>query len=359
MALNFPTDTSAPYYDPVSGLKYIYNSSIGAWETAIQPPAVIYATPPTIDIPGFLWWDETEGRLKIWYESGASGAWVDATPTPPPVTVNTSQTPPANPVEGDLWWDSVNGRLYVYYTDANGSQWVDACPVPDNGARGNSYISQGTTPPSSPEPNDMWFDTDTGNLFIYYTDADSSQWVITQNISSQAPAVESITTSGPLSISGTATKPTLGITAATTLASGITRMATAAESSTGTAIDVALTPGVLKSTISSYVSGTTEYATTAETTAGTHTTKAVTPAGLKAALPTLGTANPTGTIITFATQTPPTGYLKCDGSTVSRTIYATLFGVIGTTYGIGNGATTFTLPTLTHDNSLIIYCIKS
>ena len=46
MALNFPSDTSQPYFDPISGLKYIYNSSIGAWETAIQPPAVITATAP-------------------------------------------------------------------------------------------------------------------------------------------------------------------------------------------------------------------------------------------------------------------------------------------------------------------------
>ena len=85
MALNFPTDTSVPYYDPVSGLKYIYNSSIGAWETAIQPPAVISEEPPVIDIPGFLWWDSDAssvdgGRLKIWYVSGGEGAWVDATP---------------------------------------------------------------------------------------------------------------------------------------------------------------------------------------------------------------------------------------------------------------------------------------
>ena len=366
MALNFPTDTSQPYFDPVSGLKYIYNSSIGAWETAIQPPAVISEDPPVIDIPGFLWWDSNAdatdgGRLKVWYVSGGTGAWVDATPTPPPVTVSTSQTPPTDPVEGDLWWDSINGRLYIYYTDADGSQWVDAAPVPDNGARGNVYVSQGTNPPSNPEPNDMWFDTTSGNLYIWYTDLDSSQWVITQNISSQTPSVESITTSGPLTVTGTSTKPTINIATATTAATGITRLATAAESTLGTATDVALTPGVLKTTISSYVTGgTVDLATTAETTAGTSTTKAVTPAGLKTALENAaGYGTPCGTIITFANQNPPTGYLKCDGSKVSRTTYATLFAVIGTTFGIGDGATTFTLPTLTHENSNIIHCIKS
>ena len=44
MALNFPSNTDLPYVDPVSGLKYIYNNAVGAWETAIQPPAVISST---------------------------------------------------------------------------------------------------------------------------------------------------------------------------------------------------------------------------------------------------------------------------------------------------------------------------
>ena len=358
MALNFPTDTSAPYYDSVSGLKYIYNSSIGAWETAIQPPAVVYPTPPTIDIPGFLWWDETEGRLKIWYVSGGTGAWVDATPTPPPVTVNTSEFPPAEPVEGDLWWDSINGRLYIYYTDTDSSQWVDAAPVPDNGARGNSYISQGDSPPADKNLNDLWFDSVSGNLFIWYEDDDSEQWVITQNVSSVTPQVEEILVSGALAVAGTTTRPSLSIASASTTITGTTRLATTAESTAGSATNVALTPGVLKSTISSYVSGTVDYATTAETTAGTHTTKAVTPAGLAAALPSLGTANPTGTIITFANQTPPSTYLKCDGSAVSRTTYSALFAVIGTIFGAGDTVSTFNLPTLTNDNAMIIHCIK-
>lgn len=56
--------------------------------------------------------------------------------------------------------------------------------------------------------------------------------------------------------------------------------------------------------------------------------------------------NPTGTIIAFAGNTLPKGYLLCDGSKVSRTTYKKLFDVIGTTYGAGDGETTFTLPNL-------------
>lgn len=56
--------------------------------------------------------------------------------------------------------------------------------------------------------------------------------------------------------------------------------------------------------------------------------------------------NPTGSIIAFAGNTLPDGYLSCDGSQVSRTTYKKLFDVIGNTYGAGDGKTTFTLPNL-------------
>jgi microcystin-dependent protein len=55
---------------------------------------------------------------------------------------------------------------------------------------------------------------------------------------------------------------------------------------------------------------------------------------------------PTGTIIWYAANTAPTGYLKANGANVSRTTYAALFAAIGTTFGAGNGSTTFTLPDL-------------
>lgn len=56
---------------------------------------------------------------------------------------------------------------------------------------------------------------------------------------------------------------------------------------------------------------------------------------------------PTGTVIPFAGNSIPTGYLLCNGSAISRTTYADLFAVIGTTYGSGDGSTTFNLPNLT------------
>lgn len=57
---------------------------------------------------------------------------------------------------------------------------------------------------------------------------------------------------------------------------------------------------------------------------------------------------PTGFIASYGGSDVPTGWLSCNGATVSRTTYATLFSAIGTTYGAGDGNTTFNLPN--HNN---------
>jgi len=53
-----------------------------------------------------------------------------------------------------------------------------------------------------------------------------------------------------------------------------------------------------------------------------------------------------GEVKWFAMVTPPSGFLKANGSAISRTTYANLFAAIGTTYGVGDGSTTFNLPDL-------------
>lgn len=55
---------------------------------------------------------------------------------------------------------------------------------------------------------------------------------------------------------------------------------------------------------------------------------------------------PSGTVLYFAGQTAPAGWLKANGAAVSRTAYAALFAAIGTTYGLGDGRSTFNLPDL-------------
>jgi microcystin-dependent protein len=53
-----------------------------------------------------------------------------------------------------------------------------------------------------------------------------------------------------------------------------------------------------------------------------------------------------GMVVYFAVSTVPSGWLSCDGSAVSRATYALLFSRIGTTWGVGNGSTTFNIPDL-------------
>lgn len=71
-----------------------------------------------------------------------------------------------------------------------------------------------------------------------------------------------------------------------------------------------------------------------------------TPFGAKEAMQLYDGIVPPGMIAPYAGKTAPEGWLLCDGSAVSRTTYANLYAVIGTTYGAGNGSTTFTLPDL-------------
>jgi microcystin-dependent protein len=55
---------------------------------------------------------------------------------------------------------------------------------------------------------------------------------------------------------------------------------------------------------------------------------------------------PAGVVLPFGGSFPPVGYLTCDGSLVSRSVYAALFAAVGIIHGSGDGATTFHLPDL-------------
>jgi hypothetical protein len=81
-------------------------------------------------------------------------------------------------------------------------------------------------------------------------------------------------------------------------------------------------------------------ATATTQTAGDNTTKVATTAFVRA------NDNPVGTIIDYAGTTAPTGYLACPlvATNISRTTYAALFAAIGTTWGAGDGLTTFGMP---------------
>ena len=90
-------------------------------------------------------------------------------------SVTTADTAPSSPSDGDLWYDTTTLRLYVYYNDGSSSQWVKANP---SGSRdSNTSVAIQETAPSNPSSGDMWFDPNALKTYIYYNDGDSNQWV--------------------------------------------------------------------------------------------------------------------------------------------------------------------------------------
>lgn len=94
-------------------------------------------------------------------------------------------------------------------------------------------------------------------------------------------------------------------------------------------------------------------ATQAQAEAGTDNSAPMTALRVKQAIEAfVGNDIPTGSIFPFAGGTIPSGFLACNGAAVSRTTYAALFSAIGTTYGGGNGSSTFNVPQI-EDNRFL------
>ena len=376
MALTFPADTNNPYVDTTSGLKYIYNDAVGAWESAIQPPVIITDAAPQINLNGFLWYDTAQAAAFIRLNEN----WIPLVPpqVEDPDTgeiinfnlVMVSPDPPATAVHGQLWWDSSLGRLFIYYVDTTTDpQWLEASPNIDGINGGIAFA--GPDSPSGAAEGEMWFNTSNEQLYIYY----NGEWV---TVKSEIEGVETLTAQEPIYIlpgDDSDKNPTVAIMTANSARQGSVRFATQAEANAGISADVVLSPLSLENILSTnpevYIAdatterkGIVELATVAEAEAGTSTTTVVTPAGLKSALDTSGDAVPAGMIMMFATGTIPNGYLICNGDAYDRTTYSQLFDVIDILYGAGNGSTTFNVPDMigtAMPNGLAsgVYCIKT
>lgn len=68
---------------------------------------------------------------------------------------------------------------------------------------------------------------------------------------------------------------------------------------------------------------------------------------------------PVGGVILYAGAFPPAGYLDCNGAAINRRAYAALFSVISTTYGVGDGSTTFNIPNEVAPGALSMYLIRT
>ena len=74
-----------------------------------------------------------------------------------------------------MWLQAEAGTRYVWYIDANTSQWVVA--VPASGGGGGASVTVLDTAPSSVEQGDLWWNTTDGRLYVWYEDGDTNQWV--------------------------------------------------------------------------------------------------------------------------------------------------------------------------------------
>ena len=204
------------------------------------------ATPPLDPQEGNLWFDTVGLQLYIWYNDGTSSQWVPVInqgPWAPEVNIDGGQnnyasinnpvftgnvyinnvrllptvidfSPPLNPAVGQLWFDTFGLQTYIWYDDGTSAQWVpvinqEVPPTvnPDGGQNNYASINNpvftgsitlngqnilGVTvdwsPPLNPVNGQLWFDTFGLQMYIWYEDPTSAQWVpvINQEI---APAI--------------------------------------------------------------------------------------------------------------------------------------------------------------------------
>jgi hypothetical protein len=91
--------------------------------------------------------------------------------------VTVSDTAPVAPLPGDLWYDSSTTTLNVYYSDGTSAQWVEVGP-----GASSSPVTVSTTAPTTPTNGNLWYNSDNTTLFIYYNDGTSAQWVSANNL---------------------------------------------------------------------------------------------------------------------------------------------------------------------------------
>ena len=87
-----------------------------------------------------------------------------------------SETAPTDVLNGDTWLDSTTGNSYLYYEDYDNPQWIQIAGPGTVGTRGATLFI-GTVAPINPVEGDLWYDSEEGFTYLYYVDADSSQWI--------------------------------------------------------------------------------------------------------------------------------------------------------------------------------------
>ena len=139
-------------------------------------------TQPETDKEGMTWFNKTNEITYIAVKNEAeviewkpmSGGTDTGGGTGGGASVTVSETAPADPSEGDLWMDSSSTQLYIYYNDGTTSQWVQTTATPTSAG---ASISVSSTPPALPTQGQVWWDSETANLYVAYNDGTGTQWI--------------------------------------------------------------------------------------------------------------------------------------------------------------------------------------
>ena len=115
------------------------------------------------------------GEVLSW--NGSDYDWVAQSGGGGGASVTTSDAAPSSPSAGDLWYNTNAGGLFVYYQDANSSQWVEV--VGKTGATGatgpaGGDVSISDAAPSSPAARQLWWNSSVNKLIFTIQDANSS-----------------------------------------------------------------------------------------------------------------------------------------------------------------------------------------
>jgi microcystin-dependent protein len=278
-------------------------------------------TAPGAPIQGQLWYDQTTGTMKMYTGSIfkiISGATASST------------APAVSSVAGDLWYDTVNAQLNVY----TGAAWILVGPA----YTGNTGVSGAivTTITDTNAVSHVAVEMYVSDAVVGIFSKDAEYTPVTPPAGGGWTGAKTVqpglTMSGPISgvtplFQGTAVAANTAVNVSGTVAVGnggtgaITLASNNVLLGNGTSPLQAVAPGTSANVLTS--NGTTWQS---------------------ASLPV---AVPSGAIAMWPTGTAPTGWLLANGAAVSRTTYATLFSLFGTTFGSGDGLTTFNIPNYT------------
>ena len=217
---SYPSGTQSISMDPISGIitatKFIGSGAdltdvISGVGVGTEGGVVGYAA-TILHFRGAgvttAYYSSTTGIGTIFFHSATTGGGGGGN-----ANVTVSDTPPGSPSAGDLWWESDIGELKIYYSDGDSSQWVDA-----NGA--DSLVQIGTSAPSGAVSGDLWFNSETGDFMVYYTDANSSAWISVNAVNSNTKWLTNATgihTSSYVGIGTTTVTDALTVVGATDL----------------------------------------------------------------------------------------------------------------------------------------------